>query len=234
MVVFRPAGCRSPGASCRRRRSSGSRRLMDHLRPGRQDLLEGRRVEAGQPGPAVGAGFVDGGEGVGPGEHAADGDEEDVDQGMATRPLDAWILDVAEVVMDCSRSIAGQGGALAGSEFEPCDAPAVRQRPSPELRQFPILMRRPYVMVPLHREPSCPHGRACLSQHLDPFLAAGTTGATICLRGGIDSILIHVGINRRRSIESDGVHRVDLGYHRSRADEEDLGPRFPTAAQRVG
>jgi predicted transposase YbfD/YdcC len=80
--------------------------LLHGLHPTQQGLLEGRRVEpgqhategvlggdveveeAGQTGPAVGAELVDGGEGIGPGEDAADGDEGDVDQRMLAGPLD--------------------------------------------------------------------------------------------------------------------------------------------------
>src|SRR4051812_50216366 len=67
--------------------------LLDGLHPAQQGLLEGRRIEsgehasggiltgdivgqvegAGQPTPTVDAEFVDRGEGVGAGEHAADG-----------------------------------------------------------------------------------------------------------------------------------------------------------------
>jgi hypothetical protein len=73
----------------------------------KRHLLERRRVEAGQdaaegavggdavgqvevagePLPAVAPELVGGGERVGPGQHAADGDEDDVDHGMPAGPL---------------------------------------------------------------------------------------------------------------------------------------------------
>ena len=56
--------------------------------------------EAGEPGPAVEAELVDGGERVGPGEDAADGDEDDVDQGVLAGPLDARVVEVLEVLLE--------------------------------------------------------------------------------------------------------------------------------------
>ena len=67
----------------------------------------GQVEEAGEPGPAVEAEFVDGGEGVGPGEDAADGDEDDVDQGVLAGALDARVLEVLEVVVERGGSVAG-------------------------------------------------------------------------------------------------------------------------------
>ena len=63
---------------------------------------------------------------------------------MATRPLDAWVLELAEVVVKRGGSIAGHDGVPGGSDDEPRDASLVRQRASPGLRRFAILMRRPW------------------------------------------------------------------------------------------
>src|SRR5512144_1088766 len=83
--------------------------FLHRLHPAQQGLLEGRRIEsgehasegslagdavgqvkeAGQPTPTAGAEFVDGGEGSGPGEDGADGDEGDVDQGVSAGAFDA-------------------------------------------------------------------------------------------------------------------------------------------------
>ena len=61
---------------------------------------------AGEPVPAVAAELVDGGERVGPGEDAADGDEDDVDQGVLAGALDARVLEVLEVPLEGGRSDA--------------------------------------------------------------------------------------------------------------------------------
>ena len=67
----------------------------------------GQVEEAGEPRPAVAAELVDGGEGVGPGEDAADGDEGDVDQGVLAGPLDSWVGEVPEVTLERGKFVAG-------------------------------------------------------------------------------------------------------------------------------
>src|SRR5262249_12729554 len=102
---------------------------LDRLHPTQEALLERRRVEAGQdagegvvgrdavgqvevagePLPPVAPELVGGGEGVGPGEHATDGAEEDGDQGKPARPLDPLVVEVTEVVVERGRSVTGHG-----------------------------------------------------------------------------------------------------------------------------
>jgi hypothetical protein len=139
--------------------------LLHRLHPAQQAFLERARVdprqdaregvvgrdavgqvkEPSEPGPAVEAELLDRGERVGPGEDTADGDEDDVDQGVFAGPLDAWVGEVLEVVLE-------RGGLAAGHGDDPSKAgrvisvgrSVVRKACSPSPREFAILMRRPW------------------------------------------------------------------------------------------
>src|SRR5512135_2103671 len=103
--------------------------LLQGLNPTQQASLECGWVEAGEdpsegvvggdavtqvevasePLPAVATELLDAGERVGPGEHTADGDEEDIDQRVLSGPLDARVIEVVEVVVERGRLAAEHG-----------------------------------------------------------------------------------------------------------------------------
>jgi hypothetical protein len=112
--------------------------LLNCLDPAQEALLERRRVESGEhpregvvgrdavgqvevegePGPAVAAELLDAGEGVGPGEDAADGDEDDVDQRVPAGPHDARVVEALEVVVERGGSVAGHERVRRGRVVE--------------------------------------------------------------------------------------------------------------------
>ena len=99
---------------------------------------------ASEPVAAIEGEFVDRGEGVGPGEDTADGDKEDVDQGVFASALDAGIREIPEVVSKGGRSVVGHWVLLSEGDRGltrpiPCTDGAFAN-----LLEFASLMREPY------------------------------------------------------------------------------------------
>jgi hypothetical protein len=59
---------------------------------------------AGEPVLAIATALLEGGERVGPGQDAADGDEDEVDQGVLAGALDARVRKIPEVVFGTPRA----------------------------------------------------------------------------------------------------------------------------------
>src|SRR5262249_32096904 len=100
----------------------------------------------GEPSATVEGELVDAGDRVGAGEDAADGDEDDIDQGVLAGALDAGVLEVLEVLVEGGRSDVGHELLLGEDDRVRGGITSLycTKGSHPSLQGVSILMRQPW------------------------------------------------------------------------------------------